>query len=29
VAGWLMVPYAVWCCYAAYLNVGFWLLNRG
>ncbi len=24
----LMIPYGVWCCYAAYLNAGFLLLNR-
>ena len=24
----LMVPYAAWCCYAAYLNAGFLLLNH-
>ncbi len=23
----LMVPYAAWACYAAYLNAGFWWLN--
>ena len=23
----LMLPYGVWCCYAAYLNAGFLLLN--
>ena len=23
----LMLPYAAWCCYAAYLNAGFLLLN--
>jgi translocator protein len=23
----LMVPYAIWVCYAAYLNAGFWWLN--
>jgi tryptophan-rich sensory protein len=23
----LMVPYAAWTCYSAYLNVGFWWLN--
>ncbi len=28
-AAWLMVPYGVWSLYAAYLNAGFWLLNRG
>jgi translocator protein len=26
-AAWLMAPYLAWCCYAAYLNVGFWWLN--
>ncbi len=29
VAGWLMVPYAAWCLYVAYLNTGFLLLNHG
>jgi tryptophan-rich sensory protein len=29
VAAWLMVPYACWSLFAAYLNAGFWLLNRG
>jgi tryptophan-rich sensory protein len=24
----MMVPYLFWCSFAAYLNVGFWLLNR-
>jgi tryptophan-rich sensory protein len=24
----LMVPYAAWCLYAAYLNAGFLLLNH-
>ncbi len=28
VAAWLMAPYAAWCGYAAYLNVGFLLLNH-
>jgi benzodiazapine receptor len=27
-AAWLMVPYAVWCLYVAYLNAGFLLLNH-
>jgi tryptophan-rich sensory protein len=27
-AAWLLLPYATWCVYAAYLNMGFWLLNR-
>ncbi|MDO4983389.1 MAG: TspO/MBR family protein [Eubacteriales bacterium] len=26
-AGNLMIPYIVWCCYAAYLNFGVYLLN--
>jgi len=26
-AGWLMLPYLGWCCYAGYLNAGFWWLN--
>jgi tryptophan-rich sensory protein len=26
-AGWMMTPYAVWCVFAAYLNVGFCILN--
>jgi benzodiazapine receptor len=25
----LMLPYITWTCYAAYLNAGFWWLNRG
>ncbi len=25
----LMLPYLLWTCYAAYLNAGFWWLNRG
>ncbi len=29
VAGWLMLPYACWTLFAAYLNAGVWLLNRG
>ena len=28
-AGWLLVPYVGWVCYATYLNAGFWWLNRG
>lgn len=28
-AGLLLAPYALWSIYATYLNVGFWLLNRG
>ncbi len=27
-AGYLMLPYLAWCLFAAYLNAGFWLLNR-
>lgn len=27
-AGLLFVPYALWVCFAAYLNAGVWLLNR-
>lgn len=27
-AGLLLVPYLLWCCFAAYLNWGFWWLNR-
>ncbi|MBQ7089377.1 MAG: tryptophan-rich sensory protein [Clostridia bacterium] len=26
-AGWLLVPYLVWCLFALYLNVGFAVLN--
>jgi tryptophan-rich sensory protein len=26
-AGWLLLPYFAWTCYAAYLTVGFWWLN--
>ncbi|MBQ0083731.1 MAG: tryptophan-rich sensory protein [Clostridiales bacterium] len=26
-AGYLMIPYIVWCCIAAYLNFGVYLLN--
>lgn len=25
---WLQVPYLLWCCFALYLNVGAWWLNR-
>lgn len=28
-AYWLMVPYLVWLLFAAYLNLGFYLLNTG
>lgn len=27
-AAWLMLPYLAWTCFAAYLNAGFWWLNR-
>jgi tryptophan-rich sensory protein len=27
-AAWLMAPYLAWSCFAAYLNAGFWWLNR-
>ena len=27
VAGWLLVPYLLWCVFALYLNVGFAVLN--
>ena len=26
-AGWLLVPYLLWCSFALYLNVGFAVLN--
>ena len=26
-AGWLLVPYLLWCCFALYLNVGYAVLN--
>ena len=26
-AAWLLVPYLVWCCFAAVLNAEIWLLN--
>lgn len=28
IAGWLQLPYLLWCAFAAYLNVGIWLMNR-
>ena len=28
VAAWLMLPYLGWVLFAAYINAGFWLLNR-
>ena len=28
VAAWLQVPYLLWVSFAAYLNLGVWLLNR-
>lgn len=27
-AGWLMLPYLLWCTFASYLNLGIWYLNR-
>ncbi len=27
IAGWLLLPYLAWTCYAAYLTAGFWWLN--
>ncbi len=27
-AGWLLAPYLAWCCFAAYLNLGIYLLNN-
>lgn len=27
-AAWLLVPYLLWLVFAAYLNVGVWMLNR-
>ena len=27
-AAWLQVPYLLWCCFALYLNIGIWRLNR-
>ncbi len=27
-AGWLLVPYILWICFALYLNLGVYLLNR-
>lgn len=27
-AGLLMLPYLIWLCFAAYLNLGIWILNR-
>ena len=28
VAGWLLVPYLIWLLFAAYLNFGYYVLNR-
>ncbi|MCC5850610.1 MAG: tryptophan-rich sensory protein [Verrucomicrobia bacterium] len=28
-AFWLLLPYAAWALFATYLNLGFWVLNRG
>ena len=27
-AAWLQIPYLVWLCFALYLNIGVWYLNR-
>ena len=27
-AAWLQVPYLLWCCFALYLNLGVWVLNK-
>lgn len=27
-AGYLQIPYIIWLCFAAYLNISIWLLNR-
>jgi len=27
-AAWLMLPYLAWMLFTAYLNAGFWWLNR-
>ena len=27
-AAWMQLPYLVWCCFALYLTVGVWWLNR-
>ena len=27
-AGWLLIPYLLWLLFAAYLNLGYWILNR-
>lgn len=27
-AAWLQIPYLIWLTFAAYLNIGVWLLNR-
>ena len=27
-AAWMQMPYLLWCCFALYLNIGVWLLNR-
>lgn len=28
IAGYLQIPYLLWCLFAAYLNLSIWLLNR-
>lgn len=27
-AAYLQIPYLIWLCFAAYLNIAIWLLNR-
>ena len=27
-AAYLQIPYLIWLCFAAYLNISIWLLNR-
>lgn len=27
-AGWLLLPYLIWCCFAFYLNLGYLVLNN-
>ena len=27
-AGWLQLPYLLWVAFAAFLNLGVWVLNR-
>ena len=28
IAAYLQIPYLIWLCFAAYLNIAIWLLNR-